>query len=317
VRAVYIDHFNEHGTVGELPEPLVGRTSILVRVGLAGINPIDWKTRAGKAGSRSFPLVLGQDFAGIVERVGDGVTRFVPGDRVFGIARENGSFVQTTVVPDDRRDSPIARIPDDLDDERAAALPTAGLTALAALNELRVEFGTTLLVIGAAGYVGSLALQLAKKRGALVTACVKSRQANAARREGARDVIADSDTLKGVRAIYERPFDAVLDLVSNGENLKRHAPLVAPGGRLVTTLGAADVAWFAERGIVATNLSTDKTDTSSVQSLRRLARMVVDGTIRLDIAETRSLPEAPDALDTVESGRALGKMLLRIGARAA
>jgi NADPH2:quinone reductase len=317
MRAVFIDHFNDHGTVGELPEPVVDPTSILVRVELAGINPADWKTRAGKSGSRSFPLILGQDFAGVVERVGSEVTRLEPGDRVFGVARENGSFVETTLVADDQRGSPIARIPDDLDNARAAALPTAGLTALAALCELRVESGTTLLVIGAAGYVGSLAVQLAHGRGALVTACVKPQQAEAVRDDGACEIIADTDTLKAVSAVHPRPFDAVLDLVSNGEQLKRHAALVAVGGRLSTTLGTADVAWFATQGIVASNLSISEMDTTSPQNLRKLARMVADGTLRLRVSETRALPDAPEVLDTVESGLAHGKVLLRIVSSAA
>src|ERR1700721_4501241 len=111
MRAFAVDRFGEDRALRELPDHVVGPGELLVRVTMAGVNPVDWKIRDGAHGPRSFPLILGVDFAGVVEAVGSGVTDFRSGDRIFGAARKHGSYAQRTVVPASGTEQPTARIP--------------------------------------------------------------------------------------------------------------------------------------------------------------------------------------------------------------
>ncbi len=162
MKAAVIEHAGDLGSLKEIPEPAPGSHEIQVRVSAAGVNPIDWKVR--DRGNERMPFVLGQDFAGVVSRVGAGVTKYKIGERVFGVAPDHGAYAEYTIVSED---DPVAKIPDDVGDADAAALPTAGLTALAALETLQVDKGTKLLVLGATGGVGSFAVQIAADRGAI------------------------------------------------------------------------------------------------------------------------------------------------------
>jgi NADPH:quinone reductase-like Zn-dependent oxidoreductase len=311
VKAVAIDHFKELGSLREMPDPVLDPDAVIIRVTRAGINPIDWKVRDGMAGERSFPFVLGQDVAGIVESVGSRISRVKPGDRVFGCAREHGSYAQQTMIHEGRHDSPFTIVPDGVTDAQAAALPTPGLTALGAIELLGVTNATTLLIVGAAGSVGATAVQIAHHRGARVTGVVKPGQANAVRQMGADETTESIEALLG--AIGEgaaKPFDAVLDLVSDGEALKKHASLVKQGGRLVTTIHVADEKWFAQHGIDAVNIDMGATPQSSPEGLNQLARMVANRTLTVAVATEKPLEEAPQVLDDVKTGKLQGKVVL-------
>ena len=313
MKAFAIESFGSEGNVRDLPELQPAPGSIVVTVHVAGVNPVDSKIRDGKYGQRSFPLVLGQDFAGTVESVGAGVTRVKAGDRVFGCAREHGAYAEETLVPDHDRGSPFTRIPDGLSDQIAAALPTPALTALASLELLDVRKGTTLLVIGAAGAVGSAAVQIARERGAQVSAAVRPGKEALVRRLGANQVVGtDGDVASAFENEDVRSFDALLDVVSDGEKLKANSKLVRPGGRLVTTVHVADVPWFAAREITATNITMSETPQSSPQGLDELARLALDGKLVLDIAGELKLSDAGSALDELKAGNVNGKLLLRI-----
>jgi NADPH:quinone reductase-like Zn-dependent oxidoreductase len=313
MHAIVIDKFKEAGSIREIPEPELDSHSVLVRISVAGVNPIDWKVRSGQAGERHFPLVLGQDFAGVVERIGDSVDRVKPGDRVFGCARDHGSYAEFSSILDLDKASPFAKIPQGIADAEAAALPTPGLTAIASLDALGVGKDTGVLIVGAAGAVGSAAVQIAHKRGARITAVVRPGQAADARAFGADTVVESAeDFLEAVRATDEKPFEAVLDLVSDGESLKRHLPLYAQHAKLVTTIHVADEGWFREQGIDAINIVMNETDASSPRGLNTLAELVLAGDLRIPIAEERALPEAGTVLDQIEAGKLGGKIVLRV-----
>jgi NADPH:quinone reductase-like Zn-dependent oxidoreductase len=313
MRAVVIDAFNQSGSVRELRDPKIEPGSVLVRVTVAGINPIDWKVRAGKAGDRSFPLVLGQDFAGTVERVGDGVTRVGVGDRVFGCARSHGSYAEKTLIGENDHTSPFARLPGGIIDTTGAALPTPCMTALGSLDILGIGKESDVLIVGAAGAVGSAAVQIAHARGAQVTAVVRPGQSDGLPGFGAQNVVeADGDFMEPVRRAHAEPFDAVLDMVSSGDTLKAHLPLYARGGKLVTTIHVADESWFAERGIGASNVAAFETGAASPKGLETIAQMVLDGTLRVQSAAERPLEEAPAVLDDLQSGKLHGKIVLRV-----
>jgi NADPH:quinone reductase len=309
MKAIVIDRAGERGRLADIPAPVPGPADAVVRVTYAGVNPIDWKVRDGHAGQiDQSPFVLGQDFAGIVESAGSDVRSVVAGDRVFGVARGSGSYAQRTSVRENVAASPFARIPDGVDDATAAALPTPLLTAFGALEMLHVAGGTRLIIAGAAGSVGSAALQMARARGADITAIVKADQLDRVRALGASNAVDESG---GIAVLGDAKYDAVLDLVSDGETLKRYNTVLRPGGFLVTTIHDADVEWFAARDRVASNITMAQTPQSSPKGLETVARFVADGTIRVQFSE-RPLDEAPQILDDLSAGRTGGKIVLRV-----
>jgi NADPH:quinone reductase len=309
MKAIVIDRAGEHGRLADIPAPAPGPGDAIVRITYAGVNPIDWKVRDGHAGQiEQFPFVLGQDFAGVVESAGSDIRSVAAGDRIFGVARGSGSYAEQTIVREHVAASPFARIPEGVDDATAAALPTPLLTALGALEMLNVGNATRLIIAGAAGAVGSAALQMALARGADITAIVKSDQIERVRALGASRVVDES---AGVAELGDAKYDAVLDLVSDGETLKRYNAVLRPGGSLVTTIHDADVEWFAARDRVASNITMAQTPQSSPRGLETVARLVADGTVKVEYSK-RPLDEAPQILDDLSAGRAGGKIVLRV-----
>jgi NADPH:quinone reductase-like Zn-dependent oxidoreductase len=314
MRAFAIDRFGETGSVRELPVPVAGPGEVLVRVNVAGVNPVDWKIRDGLRGERPFPFVLGSDFAGVVEALGSGVGDFHVGDRIFGTARVNGAFAEHTAVPTRDNDAAVATIPPGVTDAQAAALPIPGLTASGALWRLDLAAGRTLLVVGATGGVGALAVQLAQRRGLHVIATARSGKEAFARALGASEVIPydRSDVVAAVSAAHPNGVDGVLDVVSDRETLKRFADVLRPGGRLVSIVRAANEAWFAERNIVASNVVMSETPKSSRAGLDEIASLVAAGELVVHLDSTRSLADAGEVLDAYKAGRVSGKVVLDV-----
>ncbi|HTV75164.1 MAG TPA: NADP-dependent oxidoreductase [Candidatus Acidoferrales bacterium] len=295
--------------------PAPQREEILVHVTVAGVNPVDWKVAEGKAGEqRHFPLILGQDFAGIAERLGESVQSFKPGDRVFGVARTYGAYSEYTVVPEHSQEEPVAPIPAGLSDEQAAALPTAGLTALAALAAASLMHDAKLVILGATGGVGGFATQIAHQRGIRVIATVHSGKEELARSLGAQEIIPydHADTVSAIRAMHPDGVDAVIDLVSNRDQIRAFVDVIRSGGRIVSTIGALDEDWFSKRGIVAHNIVVARTPQSSRESLELLAQMVLDGQLRVDLADVKPLADADEALNLSKSGNVSGKLVLTV-----
>jgi len=294
----------------ELPQAKANE--ILVRVVAAGVNPVDWKIIGG--GQKPFPFVVGQDFAGVVSASGSSVTRYREGERVFGIAREHGSYAEYTVVPEDDSAQPVAKIPDDVGDADAAALPTPGLTALASVEWLNVGKASTLLILGASGGVGGLAVQMGKDRGArVIGTCAFANEAYV-RSLGADDVAAydRQDVVATLKARYPQGIEAILDLVDGRDAAAKTAELLAPGGKIVSTIGALDVNALQARGFTANNLVMGHTPQSSHAGLRSLAKMVEEGRLRVTIAGEEPLQEAARAIDASKRGSVNGKLILTV-----
>ncbi|MBV8284899.1 MAG: NADP-dependent oxidoreductase, partial [Candidatus Eremiobacteraeota bacterium] len=250
MKAVLIERRGQSAAIVDvaLPDPKEGE--ILVRVTAAGVNPIDWKTR--DAAERRLPFVLGQDFAGIVVGAGTRAHNFAKDDRVFGIAREHGAYAEFTVVPQDDRTQPIAKIPDAVGDAEAAALPTAGLTALASLDALGVMENSKVLILGATGGVGSFAVQIAHDRGACVIGTARASNEAFARSLGVDEFVAydRDDVAAAVRRNHPDGIDAVLDLVDDRDHLTAVADVLREGGRIVSTIGSADIDTLAKRNVI-------------------------------------------------------------------
>jgi NADPH:quinone reductase len=166
---VIVREYGDTPVVAVVPTPQPGPGQVLLKLAAAGMNPMDGKLASGawKPAPAVFPMVLGADGAGLVEKVGEGATKFSPGDEVFGqllIAPigSAGTYAEYVAV---NEDAPLARVPEGLDPVLAAAIPTAGGAALAMLDLLEPLAGKTVLIVGAAGGVGSFATQLAGNAG--------------------------------------------------------------------------------------------------------------------------------------------------------
>jgi NADPH:quinone reductase-like Zn-dependent oxidoreductase len=312
MKAALVEHLYAPVSIKEIPDPQPGPHEVLVAVTAAGVNPVDWKTR--ERGERRMPFVAGQDFAGLVVDVGAEVTKYHYGERVFGIAREHGTYAQYTIVPENDRPQPIAKIPDDVGDADAAALPTAGLTALATLDAAKVREGSTVLVLGATGGVGGFAVQIAKDRGARVIGTGKSDHEAIAREFGVDEFVAydKENVVQRVKASTGTGVDAIVDLVDDADALKASAQALRDGGTIVSTIGAVDEAWCRQHGIDGQNLVMTDTPQSSPAGLTTLTHMIEQGRLRVRIVSEYPLDDAERALDQSKNGSVEGKLIVTI-----
>jgi NADPH:quinone reductase-like Zn-dependent oxidoreductase len=312
MRAFCVRSFGEAPAVHDLPVP-PAEGEFLVRVRYAGVNPIDNNNIARLSADSAYPFVLGVDFAGVVERVpvrGNGLR---VGDRVFGMARTHGSYAEYTAVGPGAKGEPLARIPDSVSDEQAAALPTAALTALRTVDLLAVSAGQQLVIMGATGGVGGYAVQMARARGAHVIATVRG-NADEARHLGAEEVYDATtvDAIDAIHAAHPDGVDGVLDLVNGSAAVGRDADIVKPGGTLVSTIFAANEGWFADRHITAHNSASSANPQLSPRGLTEVASMLADGTITARIGSTADLEGAGQILDRLRSGGLPGKAVIRL-----
>ena len=208
---------------------------------------------------------------------------------------------------------PLTRIPDGVTDEEAAALPTPAITVLRTMELLSVTAGQRLVVMGATGGVGGYAVKMALSRGAHVIATVRG-DADEARRVGAEEVY-DTQAVEVADALcaaHPDGVDAVLDLVSGPDAIRGDAEFIKPGGRLVSTIFAADEEWFAERQITAHNSASSANPLLSPQGLTEVARMLADGTITARIRSTVELTGAGQMLDKLRKGGLRGGAVIRL-----
>ncbi|HEX4358365.1 MAG TPA: NADP-dependent oxidoreductase [Pseudonocardia sp.] len=312
MRAVSLDRFGGPEVLTEVqrPVPVPLPTEIRVRVTAAGVNPVDWKTRAGQGMAPVLgdpPLVLGWDVAGVVDAVGAGVTRFTVGDRVFGMPwfpRQAGGYAEYVTAPSRQ----FAAAPAALEPVAAAALPLAGLTAWQSLVDIAgVVEGQRVLIHAAAGGVGHLAVQIARSRGAYVIGTASSAKHRMLGELGLDEAI----NYRGTEFEHVLdPVDVVLDLVG-GDVALRSLDVLRPGGLLVSvpsrTAGEA-LAAAAERGIRATGMLVEPDG----HGLEQLAALVGAGQLRPVVAETFPLRRANEAHRLGETGRTSGKIVLTV-----
>ncbi|HYL85328.1 MAG TPA: NADP-dependent oxidoreductase [Candidatus Angelobacter sp.] len=284
----------------EAPLPEIGPGQVLAKVRYAGVNPIDWKIREGymkQVRPASFPLTLGQDFAGEIVAGGDS-GRFKTGERVFGFGE--GTYAEFTVAAI----TYIAAIPEKMEFAVAAALPTPGVTALQAIRDcVQPKPGTRVLIHGAAGAVGSLATQIAKRWGAQVIGTASGEDIVYLRALGHVQVVDyKQERFEGVGQV-----DAVLDLIG-GETATRSYAIVKKGGVLVSTVGTANADLAAQAGIRAVNLVSH----GNAADLSELAGLVERGDVKPRMGEVFRLEQAREAQDASQQGRAKGKILLKV-----
>ena len=314
MRAVAVRSFGATPETMDLPPPSPGPRELLVQLDAAGMNPYDWKILEGILRPRPhvFPLIAGVDGAGSVVATGGQVRRFRPGDRVFGQFLHDpvgtGTYAELAPVPEDQG---IARIPIGLPVREAAALPTAGMTALDALERLAIAPGATLVIVGASGGVGSIATQLAAARGIEVLAAVRPRSAERLHRLGARETfdVANPDWVRSLQEARPTGVDALLDLMSDRDTFARNLRLVRAGGRAATTVYASDPARAPPAGVEVLTIDLQP----SRELLERLSAEVLARHLSVPVVRTISLDEAPAALAEIRAGRGTGKTVIAVG----
>ncbi|MFI5760453.1 NADP-dependent oxidoreductase [Streptomyces sp. NPDC051563] len=306
MRAVVVSQWGgpEVLTETELVRPEPGLGEILVRVHAAGVNPVDWKTRASGALIPWGPVpMVGWDVSGTVEAVGPGVTLYRAGDEVYGMPRfpeQAGGYAEYVTAPARH----FARKPASLDHVQAAALPLAALTAWQALVDAAgVSAGQRVLVHAAAGGVGHLAVQIAKARGAYVIGTASAAKHGLLRELGADEVI-DYRTTDFEEVVSG--VDIVVDAVG-GEYTARSLKVLKPGGHLITLPGPdgipADTA-----GVHAAWLLVEP----DLGGLREIAALADRGLLRPLVDTVLPLAEAAKAHEIGEQGRTTGKIVLTV-----
>lgn len=315
MKAFALRSFEEPAGVHEVPVPDVGPGDVRVRVRAASINGFDVFVASGMARDmmeHRFPVVVGKDFAGVVDAVGEGVTRFAPGDEVVGIVPteqflSGGSFGEYVVVP---AEGFVGTRPANIDVASAAALGLAGLAALVSVNAIEPSDGDVVLVVGATGGVGAYAVQLAARRGATVIATGLPQDEAWLRELGASEVVDyTGDVAAWVRDHHPEGIDALIDLVNRDRDaLANVAELVKDGGRLATTMGSADVEGFASRDVEASNVFAQ----SEPANFARLLQVAGEGTLAVPVTRTFSLHDLHEGLELLGTGQARGKYVVTV-----
>jgi NADPH:quinone reductase-like Zn-dependent oxidoreductase len=289
------------------PEPIP--TEVQVRVHAAGVNPVDFKTRAGQGMAGLLgepPVCLGWDVAGVVTEVPAGVTRFRVGDEVFGMPwfpRQAGAYAEYVTAPSRH----FATKPHPLSFEEAAALPLAGLTAWQiVVDTIQLEDGADLLVHGAGGGVGHLAVQIAKARGANVIATARAEQHEWLYELGV-DVAIDYESQRFEDLVGD--LDAVIDFP--GSYGERSLPTLRPGGILVSVpsgvpQGVLDLAARSQRRATGFLVEPDPV------GLAGLSHLIEDGRLRVRVDSAFDLDQVADAHRAAEAHHGGGKIVLRL-----
>jgi len=285
----------------ERPDPKTDE--VLVKVRFAAVNPVDWKIRNG-AGERlglKLPIMLGGEIAGTIEKLGDAVRGFQEGDAVYGIIR-SGGFAEYAIA----KMGDVASKPQSLDFENAAAVPLGALTAWQAIFDLaHLSSGQRILITGASGGVGSLAVQLAKAKAAYVIGTASGRNEEFVRDLGADEFV---DYTKQHFEEVARDVDVVFDAVG-GDTFERAFQTLKKGGFLVTSVEFPSEEKAQECGVKAARVYCKP----NAEQLAAISALVDEGRLRAHVATVLPLVEVKKAFQLSESGHTRGKIVLQIG----
>ncbi|WP_342534856.1 NADP-dependent oxidoreductase [Lysinibacillus sp. FSL K6-1151] len=316
--------------LAEIPTPEIGEYEILAEIHAASINPIDFKIRDGKVKlliQYKMPLILGNDFSGVVVKVGTKVTRFKVGDEIYARPRKSkiGTFAEFIAIHEDD----IALKPKNLSFEEAASIPLVGLTSYQALHDImHLQKGQKILIHAGSGGVGTFAIQLAKVMGATVATTASEAGANLVTSLGADEVINyKTEKFEEILGNYDAVFDTL-----GGETLEKSFGIIKNGGKIVSVSGMPNARFAKENdsGFFKTLLfsaasykltALEKKHHAqysflfmkpSGDQLRIIADYIESGKIKPVIDRTFTFEEAQKAMGYAESGRAKGKIIVKI-----
>ena len=305
MKAIVINEYGSNDVVNyadvECPEPKADE--VLVKVYVAGVNPVDWKIRNG-AGERlglKLPIMLGGEIAGTIERIGNNVRGFKEGDAVYGIIR-SGGFAEYAIA----RIGDVVTKPQSLDFQNAAAVPLGALTAWQAIFDLaHLSGGQRILITGASGGVGSLAVQLAKAKDAYVIGTASGRNEEFVRDLGADEFV---DYTKQDFEEVVKDVDVVFDAVG-GDTFERAFQTLKKGGFLVTSVAFPSEEKAPKFGVKAGRVYCKP----NAEQLAAIGTLVDEGRLKAHVATVLPLVEVKKAFQLSESGRTRGKIVLQIG----
>lgn len=304
MKAVQIDKYGEADElkVQNVENPKPKENEVLVRIFDAGVNPFDWKVRRGYMKDvmpAQFPLTMGYDFAGEIAEVGSGIKDYKKGDRVFGFTQ--GAYAEYGICDQ----AHIAKLPENLNYEVAASLPTPALTGYQIItNHIQPRGAKEILIHGAAGSVGSIAVQVAKSYGMTVYATAAKEDEKYLRDLGVTGVI-DYKTQKFENSC--RNLDAIVDLVG-GETLSNSFKCVKKGGIIVSTVAQPPENLVKDTGVEGKYFLNNQNS----KDLAAIAKMVSDGRLQVRISDVLPLEKAAEAQRLNESGKAHGKVIIQI-----
>lgn len=332
MKAFLLDRYGkkERVRIGEVPDPEVREGDVLVQVHAAGVNPVDFKIRNGELKvvlPYRLPLILGNDVAGVVVRVGTRVRRFKPGDEVYARPEKDriGTFAELISMNEDA----VAIKPQKLTMEEAASIPLVGLTAWQALIEKAgLKKGQRVLIHAGSGGVGTFAIQLAKHVGAVVAATTSTANLDWVKALGADIVI---DYSKDDFATVLSDYDVVLDSLG-GEALEKSLRVLKPGGKLVSISGPPDPdfardlgsSWMLRQVMRLLSYRIRKKARhhrvsysflfmkANGDQLRQIGRLIDSGSIRPVVDRVFAFESTNEALAYVERGRAKGKVVVKV-----
>mgnify|MGYP006186127831 FL=1 len=330
MKAAYI---NRYGNIDDVQldgqsKPPITENDVLVKIHAASINPLDLRVLEGEFKAIQpvkFPFILGNDFAGTVVQVGANVKQFKAGDEVYAKTDQNGAFAEYTVV----HQSSLALKPQNISMELAASLPLVSLTAWQALVEIaKVQAAQKVLIHAGSGGVGSIAIQLAKHLGATVATTTSGKNAQWVKALGA-DIIVDYKTTDFEQELKD--YDVVLD-TQGGKILEKSLNVLKRGGRIISISGPPDrefaeaihanwllkciiplLSWSIrnkakKKGITYSFLFMQPNG----QQLSEISKLVESGNINPIVDKTYAFTEIKDAFQYVNTGRAKGKVVLKI-----
>ncbi|MEG1856678.1 MAG: NADP-dependent oxidoreductase [Acinetobacter sp.] len=330
MKAAYINRYGNINDVqlDEQSKPVLTENDVLIKVHAASINPLDLRVLEGEFKAIlpvQFPFILGNDFAGTVVQVGANATQFKVGDEVYAKTDSNGAFAEYTVV----QQSSLALKPQNISMELAASLPLVSLTSWQALVEIaKVKAGQKVLIHAGSGGVGSIAIQLAKSLGATVATTTSAKNSSWVKELGA-DIIIDYKTMDFEQELKD--YDVVLD-TQGGKTLEKSLNVLKRGGRLISISGPPDHAfaeainpnWFLKcvipmlswsirhkakkRGITYSFLFMQPNG----QQLSKITELLEAGKIKPVVDKTYTFSKIRDAFEYVNTGRAKGKVVLKI-----
>ena len=332
MKAFIIDRYGRKNGIraGDMPMPEPREDDVLIQIHAAGVNPVDSKIRDGEFKlilPYRLPLILGNDLAGVVVRVGSRARRFKPGDEVYARPQKDhiGTFAEFIAVKEDA----VALKPTALTMEEAASIPLVGLTAWQALIEKgQLKSGQKVLIHAGSGGVGTLAIQLAKHVGATVATTTSARNIELVKRLGADIVI---DYKKDDFSSILKDYDVVLD-TQGGKALEKSLRVLKPGGKLIGIAGPPDpdfakemgASWFlktvmrflsyrirkaAKRHRVSYSFLFMRADGGQ---LSQIAKLIDAGAIKPVIDQVFPFESTKEALTYVETGRVKGKVVIKI-----
>ncbi len=331
MRAMVIDRYGKVPMrLAEMPTPDIGEYEVLAEIHAASINPVDFKIRDGKVKlllKYKMPLILGNDFSGVVAKVGEKVTRFKVGDEIYARPRKSkiGTFAEYIAIHEDD----IALKPKNLSFEEAASIPLVGLTTYQALADImQLQKGQKILIQAGAGGVGTFAIQLAKIMGAFVATTASEAGANLVKSLGADEII-NYRTEKFEEKL--KNYDAVIDTLG-GEILEKSFGVVKSGGKIVSVSGLPNARFGREYGsgffktLLFSALTHKLTALEkkhhvqysflfmkpSGEQLRIIANYIEAGKIKPIIDRVYPFEHAQEALEYAETGRAKGKIIVKI-----